>query len=214
MTAKAPVINQFLDRWSTYLADQQIHPKVQTLRLKLNTSVHPLPHLDHQHQAMLIEWHTRTAVPAWLSTAGLHREAENFSNYPLRQNPDTDHSYFMEFLDQLNTALVHSANQLSNLITPVTSRILRNTALMAIGASAERATRTTHPGSYASRQSWLLAAKLEYTAHHAAIVTALRQHRRNPKDANGHTAEIALKPTIQRLQNSVLALLDRMRELE
>ena len=63
MTSKATVINQFLDRWSTYLTHQQIHPRVQTLKLKLHTPEHQAPHLEHQHQAMLIEWHTRTAVP-------------------------------------------------------------------------------------------------------------------------------------------------------
>ena len=211
MNTHCPVLTRFLDSWNTYLSDTErnliTRPLAPRMKQATNTS-------DAQtaRRRMTLDWHLRTALPAWLDLAGLTAPANTlreFSQDIFGQGEE--HQQALDLFDSVNTLLTDSVNSLDSTCPYSISQTLRAAANVAVGASGERPALLSAARPYIDYRPWMLFNCASNTAPYAAILTALRAHEQDPSADPALIAATAFAhPSIKGLRDSAAQLFTNM----
>ena len=173
MTPPCPVLNAFIQSWSTYLSDAERRQLTSPLTLLVAQAPNTIE-LQQHRRLEILRWHVTTALPAWLESAGFTNQA-----HILRQSTSDIltntpcHQETLDLLDHINTTLVDQVNKIDSTVAPMLSRDLRNQASMVLGASGERPALLAATRPYLEYRPWVLLDRASYTAPYAAALIAL-----------------------------------------
>ena len=208
MNEPCPVLTALITNWNSYLQDKDRERTTLPLQQNLNGR-NTSAATQAQRRQTILHWHLRTALPEWLEIAGLLQEANTLREWePIAAQRAHEISPLLTFLDTLNTSLTAKVNKLDDGNPPAVSHTLRFAGYEALGASGDRAALRASLNPYLPYPYWLITNRTETTSPNAAIAAVLLDHRAKPTDTVLHSASTMLKPTVMKIQESLLNMLN------